>query len=276
MDKMDTYDSSWKAIFKPQKGEKFFQGVEHQLNNAHQHLDYGNAWFLSECMRLTYIKDSELQQRHASEQGLSVCATADCDDVFAVLWHHKKSEQYILCFRGTSEIKNWLANIDLAPCQWPYQGLVHSGFFESFCRCWEILRNALHYNQHALICCGHSLGGAMAHIAAIYTQANALYTIGCPRIGNQDFSNLFTNISCWRMCNSLDIITHLPPEHKRSPFKHVAEAVWLGAKQRKRDRFKERFAHIQKWFQSPEHIADHAPINYSTRLAELYHNSTQS
>lgn len=273
MNKIDSYDRSWKSIFTPQLGESFFTHLDYDLDTDHQTFHPANAWFLSECMRLAYLDNTPQRHKIAAAAQLETCAIADCDDIHATLWRHIPTQQYILCFRGTREFKNWLSNIDAAPCQWPYPGRIHSGFFESFCRCWQELRDAIDYSQHSIICCGHSLGAAMASIAAIYTQANALYTIGCPRIGNQEFCKQFTdseNLNTHRICNSLDIVTHLPPQSQRFGFQHIGPAIWLGEKQRKRDRFKERLTHIHKLFSSPEHIADHAPINYSLRLAEMY------
>jgi triacylglycerol lipase len=67
---------------------------------------------------------------------------------------------------------------------------------------------------------GHSLGAALATVAALHVgklkkfkQPPSLYAFASPRVGNPKFARAFDehNISCYRIANSEDVVTHLPP-----------------------------------------------------------------
>jgi triacylglycerol lipase len=67
---------------------------------------------------------------------------------------------------------------------------------------------------------GHSLGAALATVSALhvgklgkFSHKPSLYTFASPRVGNPKFVKAFDTygISCYRIANSEDIVTHLPP-----------------------------------------------------------------
>ena len=64
---------------------------------------------------------------------------------------------------------------------------------------------------------GHGLGGTFAILAAvdfrqIYQFADAVYTFGACRVGNQQFANYYTSEipETYRVINYGDIVPHLP------------------------------------------------------------------
>ena len=64
---------------------------------------------------------------------------------------------------------------------------------------------------------GHSLGGALATLATLhiknFTSFNqpTLYTFASPRVGDPTFAAHFTNLECFRIANSEDIVPAVPP-----------------------------------------------------------------
>ncbi len=64
---------------------------------------------------------------------------------------------------------------------------------------------------------GHGLGGALAVIAAtdikqLYQNADAVYTFGQPRVGNDQFASYYSKTvpETYRIINYADIVPHLP------------------------------------------------------------------
>ena len=66
---------------------------------------------------------------------------------------------------------------------------------------------------------GHSLGGALATLAASHIKLLGynpeLYTFASPRVGDPKFAESFQNMNCYRIANSEDIVTNVPPSTER-------------------------------------------------------------
>ena len=64
---------------------------------------------------------------------------------------------------------------------------------------------------------GHSLGGALATLAALHIKTTTqfkqptLYTFASPRVGDPTFAAHFTDLECFRIANSEDIVPTVPP-----------------------------------------------------------------
>ena len=93
------------------------------------------------------------------------------------------------------------------------------------------LQNDVATNGDRPICvAGHSLGGALATLASyrIYKSNkftfDGLYTYGCPRVGDPEFSSSFSTIKkrIFRFENNNDIVPKIPPKHVLNMhWKHV-------------------------------------------------------
>jgi predicted lipase len=111
----------------------------------------------------------------------------------------------VLSFRGTNgpDLDNWVTNINGARISYPgvAGGLVHAGFYGAYQKIKSQVRSAMsnlisaHPNSKIFIT-GHSLGGALAVLAAMDIKAYlspsqmiTLYTYGQPRVGNVELSN---------------------------------------------------------------------------------------
>jgi pimeloyl-ACP methyl ester carboxylesterase len=99
---------------------------------------------------------------------------------------------------------------------------------------WPEVRTALedvYTPRHEVLFTGHSLGGALAVLAAARwweTQPqgiDAIHTFGQPRVAQGDFQEAFgANLSlrCHRFVNNKDIVPRVPPG-----FDHVGQLMWF-------------------------------------------------
>lgn len=63
-----------------------------------------------------------------------------------------------------------------------------------------------------LLLTGHSLGAALATLAATLELSAELITIGSPRVGNDEFVQLRATRAVKRFVNCADIVTRVPPK----------------------------------------------------------------
>jgi len=126
----------------------------------------------------------------------------------------------VLSFRGTepTSIKDIKADAKakITHCD-SKEGRIHSGFKEAYKLLEKQIENELRlpeYGDKVLYITGHSLGGALATIAAkrlIHKGGiAACYTFGSPRVGDEKWiSNI--HVPLYRLVNAADSVTMLPP-----------------------------------------------------------------
>ena len=81
-------------------------------------------------------------------------------------------------------------------------------------------RLALHQKDKCKVfVTGHSLGGALATLAASHIDSLGfdvdLYTFASPRVGDMKFAESFKRMKCYRIANSEDVVTVVPPATDR-------------------------------------------------------------
>lgn len=158
-------------------------------------------------------------------------------------WH-----DVVIAFRGTDShnLWNWVENmrawrVDAAyPVTEDAVPKLHSGFL----LLWNsssigpLVTEAVgalrqRYPSAGLHISGHSMGGALAQLAALDMKFKygferiSVYTFGSPRVGDTNFASLFqrhVNAS-WRFTHNRDIVPSMPPWWLG--FHHVAREVWL-------------------------------------------------
>lgn len=146
-----------------------------------------------------------------------------------------------LAFRGTTFTLTDLI-IDLAMWPW-YKPRVHFGFGRS----WKSVSKQVSgwLKQHAsefdsISLSGHSLGGAIAHVAAVHLAPDFpisnVVTMGSPRSSFGSSAQLYQNTSLkdnekklgqvtYRLVNGLDFVAKAPPGFLG--YKHVGEMIYL-------------------------------------------------
>jgi triacylglycerol lipase len=146
----------------------------------------------------------------------------------------------VVVFRGTEpdDINDIKADIDAVMIVAETVGRVHRGFKREVDELWQPLENLLRENTKPLWFAGHSLGGAMATIAAgrcvlspIPSNPEALFTYGSPRVGNGRYIN-YVKLDHYRWVNNNDIVTRMPPR-------------WLGYKHAGREMYMDCNGHIR-------------------------------
>ena len=125
---------------------------------------------------------------------------------------------------------------------------VHSGFKEAFDVIWGSVYDTLvrfkeedeqwpnlHFFFTGMPCVikppGHSLGGALATLAAVFTKRIfyevecSMYNFGSPRVGNHQFAKEYNEAvpDSWRLVNDRDVITGVPKFF--FVFKHIGCAL---------------------------------------------------
>lgn len=156
-----------------------------------------------------------------------------------------------VAFRGSHTMDNWVKDFQL----WYWDSelenypecdgcKVHTGFYKY----WENLRDDVNKALDDAGCqdetgdlvyiTGHSLGGALAHLAAFTLRDRGyklalMYSFEAPRVGNDKFAAAFNSIfgseePCYRITHDEDVVVHTPP--MRLGFVHVNTEVYFGSK----------------------------------------------
>ena len=181
---------------------------------------------------------------------------------------------HVLSFRGTevSQKSDILADLKAGKNLEACGGKVHVGFKGEINKIWPAIEKAI-ANIDTLYVTGHSLGAAMATIAAsrMQSKVTALVTFGSPRVGNQEFVNSL-NVTHYRVQNNCDDVTKVP--FRLSGFRHHGThkymnfygefrdlTPWQRVKDMARSRLRAR-AKGQKFIG----VFDHLMANYIAKL----------
>jgi len=161
--------------------------------------------------------------------------------------HHAGPRAFVLAapdgsrtvvFRGTTDAEGWVTDLDAerAPCGFGDGIAVHEGFVAH----WQFLRERIapavkgaQVLGRPVTLAGHSLGGAMATLAAIELartgyRVERVVTFGSPRVGNAAFAGAYELAGLvektTRYVHSFDPVPWLPT--CLFGFRHVCPATW--------------------------------------------------
>lgn len=146
-----------------------------------------------------------------------------------------EKEIIVAVFRGSEEIDDWVVNFDFDLRQCVIPGCpdgakLHSGFQDSLFdnediiyeienAIMELIDSDLDLDRSTVYLSGHSLGGALAQIAATYLASThpdinfKMMSFGQPRVGNNNFAkfaNEIDNLAVWRFVNDWDPVPRSP------------------------------------------------------------------
>lgn len=153
-------------------------------------------------------------------------------------------------FAGSESTENWLTNIniagDLVPEEWQCSSTkplrTHRGFTKAFASVADKMIVALQNELNAastpatnIVFCGHSLGGALATMAALCTACRipslrpniSVVTFGSPQVGDANFVAYFNSVvpRSVRVVNPMDPV----PRLLNAQFVHVDGYYPIGA-----------------------------------------------
>lgn len=143
------------------------------------------------------------------------------------------AESVVVAFRGSEkDSRDWGNNAKFKKVKY-LGGNVHRGFLKAFTDVWTIeddetqvmmkdrVRQEMQNTPRSLWFTGHSLGGAMAILAAATWElqdssagkVSGVYTYGQPRVGDQTFTNKFNprlSSKTFRVINNNDVVSRIP------------------------------------------------------------------
>jgi triacylglycerol lipase len=195
------------------------------------------ALWLLQVAHLTYQTPAEIIAK-TQAWGFPYAHFFDQGDTQACLIGH--DQLLILVFRGTdtTSASDWLTNAKLPLVEALVEGgggKVHQGFQAGLAQIWEPLlaRLSAFRSHQPLLLTGHSLGGALATLAAAELLAagqpiDGLYTFGAPRVGDPAFTACFNaelQHCTFRLVNHQDWVPHLPPS--ACGYAHVGQSIYF-------------------------------------------------
>ncbi len=200
-------------IFKDFLKERFIKQVSKLVNGK----DIKTLNLLIKAVGYDADEEKKKLEENVEYLNLKLIKTFDNNGTQAILL---ENDTYIfLGFRGTevTSIKDIKSDFKATTKTCEYGGKIHSGFDEAFSQVAIDIQQLLDqdkFKNKPLFITGHSLGGALATVAAKKLTHKggiaACYTFGSPRVGNVDWA---TGIKApiYRVVNAVDPVTMMPP-----------------------------------------------------------------
>jgi len=195
---------------------------------ADKAFNWRTALSLAAASELAY-EDKPVVQRMALNWGFESCKFIDVDSTQCFI--ASSSGSALIAFRGTQEWDDVLVDLNIFSVERPY-GSVHKGFYNAFRDVREALEQELQRLSPSMVMlAGHSLGGALATIAAAEWSGvypiSSVYTFGQPAVGKGNFPAFFNakyKEKFFRFVNNNDIVTSVPPTYQ-----HIIKLLHLSA-----------------------------------------------
>lgn len=260
------YDTSLRALMEPAAAGDFFR----------LHQPESEAAWCAEFSRLAYCADRAVLDSSLDHVGFEPIAIFDRRGTEGFLARGPAFS--VLAFRGSDDLRAWMTNLDAMPAPWRGGGKAHRGFSEALEIVWPEVEAALKQAGSPLLFTGHSLGAALATLAASLIPEAKLITFGSPRIGDSGFRAAMARRpgTMRRYVDNRDIVCRVPTA--RLGYRHVGEP-WLigpdGDVTQRAPRSQGLAALLwdgmrngNAWANGdlPRELTDHSPINYVSAL----------
>ncbi len=177
-----------------------------------------NAIWLAEFSRLIYRgagRDAILVDR---KNGWREDTYFEREDTQAALYVNDGFKCAVLAFRGTLGLADIVSDERIVATEWDGNSHVHIGFKVALEAVWKDIAARLSGLSFPVFFTGHSLGAALATLAAsrCLLDANmrppeALYTFGSPRVGDAAFGATLRGLFHCRVVDDQDLVTNVPP-----------------------------------------------------------------
>lgn len=269
------------SLYHPERGPSIFGLI------ANPSLDCVCA----ELARLAYTrfeKNAAAQARLAQILaiggfGQPACFNSEGSQAFAV---KAKDGRQFVSFRGTQtdDLTDVIHDAECIPMTVAgYRGMVHWGFEKALQSIWPQVQEWLAANASPQppVFSGHSLGAALATLAAARVTNAELITFGSPRVGNEEFAASFAGRVVRRYVDCCDGVTLVPLETGWG-YKHVGLMTYIDRDGKLQQPLPSPRAIEQDkllghvWFATIDvldidkvrlrEFADHAPANYIRAL----------
>lgn len=208
-----------------------------------------NALVLADCAGLVYeseatIKEIITHHWHFTQfeffNGVSSQAFIAGNDSMIIVAFGGTERKEVNDIKADASIKLVAAGISKMP------GKVHAGFKLALDEVWGTRAldmspciKRFQNNQQSVWFCGHSLGAALATLAAaefVIQEGgviNGVYSIGQPRVGNAEFAGNFDKAlgeRCFRIVNNNDVVPQLPVWGPVLNYTHVGNLVYIDSR----------------------------------------------
>ena len=269
------YDPSWRALLFPSAAGDFFAGGR----------PASEAALCAELSRIAYIgfERNEAGRQRASDilrkAGFTREEFISAGGTECFVARDIDAKLTVVSFRGTAGLRDILTDAMAWRVRWAPGGKVHAGFSSALRKIWPRLVLSLGEREGRLLYTGHSLGGALATLAATLVPPDALYTFGSPRVGDAAFVALLSRFDCVRMNGCADLVCSVPPgwlgfahagslnyvdrngrTHVDPPAELISEDIAIGRREYRRA-LAWKLGNV--W---TRRLADHAPVNYVSAL----------
>lgn len=214
------------------------------------------AWWLAEFSRLAY-QPKLLVARELEQAGFDRVTFFDSGGTQAYLAHYRGEPEFaVLAFRGTeNDFADILTDVSIFPRKTTDERFhAHGGFVQALQDVWGPATSTLPLEEleidvqwagppgigaalerlrresggRVFLCfTGHSLGGALAALAAHRFAPDVVYTFGAPKLAAPDLAqhlNASIDFRVYRVVNGTDVVPHLPPGKR---FDHVGRLVHI-------------------------------------------------
>lgn len=270
------YDPSKSALLHPEQRPPFFQNKQQWERRA----------LCAELSRLAYFRFESDDAAKAAvttalgQVGLArphfFCDTDTDTQAFATISNDGLSAY--LVFRGTQvdaagDLRN---DLDFRFAAWDGAGRVHAGFHAAFRSVRDgVMAWAAQQGAASVCITGHSLGAALATLAAAVLPRASLVTFGSPMVGDAEFAASFAGREFTRFVDCCDAVTFVPSgivgyrhlEPHSYINRHGVVVPGLSAAEVEMDRAAARALYVAQLAILPANLllrdmADHAPVNY--------------
>lgn len=212
------YDTTSDALLHPAKSAVFFQGWNPDVDNRNHDL------LCAEMSRLAYAPPEVVRP---ALQGIGFTsvdffggegagARKDLIGTQGFMARNPSGNLTVVAFRGTESDKfeDLLSDGRTLQKEWPQSPgcLVHAGFADCWNSASHQVNALLAKREGTLLITGHSLGAALATLAAVSARPTKLITFGSPRVGNEKLGALLAGIEVRRIVHCCDLIARIPPE----------------------------------------------------------------
>lgn len=217
-----SYDSSYDALLRPAKTAQFFEEWDDR--------DKGDDDLLcAEMSRLAYAGNERVAQA-IERVGFRPITFLGSEEAFerirkrgvqGFVARNEACKLTVLAFRGTEsdKLEDILADAMTGQNRSSMFGgdRIHSGFDECFAKIKPDLPKPLAPNGDRMLITGHSLGAALATLAAAAEERATLITFGSPLVGDDHFATRFLMREVRRFVDCCDVVARVPPARFDAP-----------------------------------------------------------
>jgi triacylglycerol lipase len=268
---MIPYDASRESLFQPGRATNFFQ--EGPLTS--------DAALCAEMARLAYVESEADLRTFLARASFSLVTAADVAGSQAFV--AARDGDAVVAFRGTQsdDPTDLGSDADIELVDLDDGGRVHRGFARALDAVWPAVAPAIPAGARVLVT-GHSLGAALATLAALRRRGAILFTFGSPRVGDTVFAGRADHPPHERWVDCADIVTRIPPS--APGYAHTGTLHYIDRAGRHRagigdteidaDRRHAETEYLtkhafRKGTVAVRDLADHTPINYVSGVAGL-------